>query len=911
MLGVIEDGATSAAPAWFLNLQVHEELHCGVDLELIQKFTSAPSAGNGGLLTCDLQMGEKSRESRNTRLSRSSNRQQLNFPSDRPSLFVLKPSSRLRVFLDILSIVVLACDTVTIPFFVAFEVQHKGAVLWLSCMSAAFWMLDLLMQFRTGYYRDGSLEMRAEFITRNYLKGWFALDFAVLTLDIGSILVNLFVSSIGDDLVVMTLVRMAKVMRVLRLISFVRVHRLRGVADRTVGFLDSAAASVGTFVYDVARFLLIISFINHFITCFWCLLGRDPLFVRASDTGMSWLTVADAGGEKYTDYGIAYQYTTGLHWSLTQMTPGSMQVFPVNTIERIYNVVCLLFGMLVFSTLISSLSGSVAQIRIQMAKHKQSLNRLSTFLSRANVSPDLRVHVVKQVDVKLKYQRPLVLRDVEGQLEKLPLSLRNMLHLELCRPLLDHYYFHFLSNAHTIAWEEVCATCVDFNMFAKNDSLFTVGAEAKGMHFILGSGMSYRLDPAFGTSGSVYAADSSSIMGVSPEMVHAGAWLSEASLWTNWRHTGTADVGAAHTCEVLTLIAKNILKCFSKHVLVIQLTSAYALSFYSFLRNSKPPLCEWPNDLTLPFGNDEVIAALPRAVTVVLGQVAVKLLQNPSHNLLSSWMSAVRVNKTEELIREVSQGDTTLLTASNGKVMRCVPLVAVRLVRSNGSLLASLRLVKSARGKVEAACRLPAIKQKAGEYPQQCLQRLLEEKLAPLGNGVELQHTFREAYSGNSQQFGVPTRYIRTITEAAWDETFDAALEPLVLNPHRRQSGNSELSCSDDGMPMDRTIGSRTKVYEFTKDDFYAWLTPQAFQFYSTSHGQHSLYRWLVSENAGSDEQHTDSLTVMHASSSRNSTAVEAGRSRAPTIDSLVKPVLSTARSGQSHIVTAEPESPR
>ena len=37
-----------------------------------------------------------------------------------------------------------------------------------------------------------------------------------------------------------------------------------------------------------------------------------------------------------------YQLFTSLHWSLIQMAPGSMQVLTVSTIERRFDILCLL-----------------------------------------------------------------------------------------------------------------------------------------------------------------------------------------------------------------------------------------------------------------------------------------------------------------------------------------------------------------------------------------------------------------------------------------------------------------------------------------------------------------------------------------------------------------------------------------
>ncbi|CAK0897925.1 unnamed protein product [Prorocentrum cordatum] len=522
------------------------------------------------------------------------------------------------------------------------------------------------------------------------------------------------------------------------------------------------------------------------------------------------------------------------------MTPGSMQVFPVNTLERIFNVVCLLFGLVVFSTLVSSLSGGVTQFKLQMQRHRASMKKLTRFLTRLEVSAELRIQVCKLVDAKLQYQPPPSMEDVTPMLDKLHAPLRSALQTELCQPLSAHYYFSFLAHTRSATWEEVCRACTDFSIFGKGDALFFSGAEATAMHFILSPGMSYTLDVTF-----TIGQDTPKKL---TTMLEVDDWLSEAALWCTWRHTGKAEVVEGSPCEVLSLNAGKVLTCLTKGTLVTQMTKAYAQSFYHFLVNSKPPLCDWPNDLVPSFGPDEVIAAMPKEATVFLGQVAIEVLRNPSEGMLTSWLHSVRVDKTEQLIDEVNLGKSTLLTTTGGSVVRCVPLVAIRLTRPDGRLFVQLRLVKDSRGRLEASCRLPGGKQQAGEYPLQCFQRLLEERIAPLKGGLRLVEAFRETECEKSQRYGVPTRYIRTVVEARWSEAADEALGRFVVAQRRESnaSSGSDGSCESAGSPRAKWR-PRTQVFRFADEDLFAWLAPEDFQCFQSPCGQGEFFQWLKS----------------------------------------------------------------
>merc|ERR1712185_398781 len=92
---------------------------------------------------------------------------------------------------------------------------------------------------------------------------------------------------------------------------------------------------------------------NHFVACAWYALGT----IGHDLNQHNWL---DAHHMLHFD--AFYKYITAYHWSLTHFTPGSMHIQPMNALERLFAVLLLIWGMVVFSSFVSSITSAMTQI---------------------------------------------------------------------------------------------------------------------------------------------------------------------------------------------------------------------------------------------------------------------------------------------------------------------------------------------------------------------------------------------------------------------------------------------------------------------------------------------------------------------------------------------------------------------
>ena len=99
---------------------------------------------------------------------------------------ILDPHGTVRIFHDLVSIVVLAIDILSAPMILAWSLEVEGLLLVLSLVSLCFWSFDIFVSFSTGHYRqsDGEFESRPAQVAQKYVKSWFLPDVAIVLADV-------------------------------------------------------------------------------------------------------------------------------------------------------------------------------------------------------------------------------------------------------------------------------------------------------------------------------------------------------------------------------------------------------------------------------------------------------------------------------------------------------------------------------------------------------------------------------------------------------------------------------------------------------------------------------------------------------------------------------------------------------
>lgn len=439
---------------------------------------------------------------------------------------------------DLLSVVALSIDLFLSPMTV-FGVDPR---LELSLFTAVFWSFDILLRCCLGYYDQGVVEMRLRKILANYVRNTFFFDTTMVALDWVFVLTKSAIVSHN----VLRINRSHRFIRLLRMLRLLRVVKFMSIFDKIE--VARRSQTVALFLKVMKRILFILV-INHFVACAWY-----GLSVLSGDFRLNhWVDNLGPDSLEAERPSVAYEYTTSLHWALTQFTPASMEVFPRNAIERAFTITVMLMSLLAFSSVVASMTSTMTQFLQQNAnvvKERETLNR---FISEHRVSVDLskKINSYRNRE-KVRMKRRPVLESQVRALQDLPDVLMRDLHTEIYATTLEkHPLFLELDVLDTEILEMICHKAMQDRFIERRQPIWNAGQAATQMFFVRNGNMRLFLQGA-------HAVDYFQLS--CRAHVKAGDMLSEHALWLTWNYTGDMlsitdvslfSLSASKFCEVV------------------------------------------------------------------------------------------------------------------------------------------------------------------------------------------------------------------------------------------------------------------------------------------------------------------------------------------------------------------------
>ncbi|KAF4737631.1 Potassium voltage-gated channel sub H member 5, partial [Perkinsus olseni] len=302
------------------------------------------------------------------------------------------PDSRFRRTWDLILLVLILYQAVTVPLLLAFPYMHlSGGYKLFEDIVTVFFLLDVLVNFCTGYQRpNGVIEMGAKEVALHYLKGWFLLDLLasfpyswIITAAAGTD----SAASRGPNLL-----RIIRVGRIARGLKLVRVLKLKGVMDGLSESLGGALVeSFAMTLIGMAKFSVLVLLIAHWNACAFGMVGWE-LYRAGSENWMYRLEYAKGAyptelvtlrqrpcvdGEtaelQATSYTNWDDYTPGgricvlpdvyeaylqsMFWSLqTIAAVGYGNVYGWHWGERLYSIIAMLLGCAAFGLTVGYVS---------------------------------------------------------------------------------------------------------------------------------------------------------------------------------------------------------------------------------------------------------------------------------------------------------------------------------------------------------------------------------------------------------------------------------------------------------------------------------------------------------------------------------------------------------------------------
>eukprot|EP00928_Gymnodinium_smaydae_P028032 TRINITY_DN21494_c0_g1_i1.p1 TRINITY_DN21494_c0_g1~~TRINITY_DN21494_c0_g1_i1.p1 ORF type:complete len:809 (-),score=148.05 TRINITY_DN21494_c0_g1_i1:160-2586(-) len=467
--------------------------------------------------------------------------------------FIAYPSSPRRLAWDLIGAFLIFYDLIMIPVTQVFDPPDYTFVAFMETTSLLFWTFNMAASLLVGYTKDGVIIMVPGMILTNYIKTWFAIDVAVVVPDWAFTIAASDSNSGGES------VKLLRVLRLVRMARLLRLLKLRKTLNKFNEMIDSEYTSI---ICNIIQMILLLLVINHLVGCLWFAMG-------------SWLQMESNWVTEFHfhDDHWFYQYLTSLHWSITQFTPASMHVQPMNEYERLFAIIIVVFALVGFSYVVGSITGSLAQLRAMQEDATKQFWNLRRYLKQNKVPLALSHRISKYLEHAWATQQtklPVKSVPILGLLsEQLTCELQS----ELYVPHLSiHPFFSHLNMTSSVTMNRLANNAILRKALARDDVLFHLAENATNMYIVVDGRLIYdRIDDQGDT--------------LNTEMVDKGEdWIAEPVLWLQqWPHLGSLQ--AMTESDLLLVIPQRFSEILTLNPRVHKLACRYCANYLEWLQN--------------------------------------------------------------------------------------------------------------------------------------------------------------------------------------------------------------------------------------------------------------------------------------------------------------------------------------
>lgn len=292
--------------------------------------------------------------------------------------FVIHPiKSKFRRDWDLLLCVLIIYNALAVPYRISFSTEQPNWVQVLDYLVDSLFMIDIPLNFITGFVYKGETILSPSRIARNYATTFLVPDcLSIIPFELiqSQQCAQSTVETTGASLSECSLGDMNglfKAIKLFRLARILRVLRLARIVKRFVRTLQIKHS-----VLSIVRFILIIIVAAHWITCAWVLTAQF------NDYGdRSWMRQV---GE-WESRSRSSWYLVSLYSTVMIMATIGSNIQPVNDEERAVYMVSMLIGASCFAYGITNMCSLLYNLNHREVAYRDEVDELNEFLMYRNL----------------------------------------------------------------------------------------------------------------------------------------------------------------------------------------------------------------------------------------------------------------------------------------------------------------------------------------------------------------------------------------------------------------------------------------------------------------------------------------------------------------------------------------------
>ena len=297
--------------------------------------------------------------------------------------YIFRPDGNKKVIWDIWISLLILYSIIAIPLRIGFQIQSNLDAKIFDYIVDCFFFLDILTNFNTAVSETNEkLVGNRKVIAFRYFQFWFWLDM-VSTIPIDTFVELALQSDNGNAL---TAIRLIRIIRLVRLLKLVRVFRLRNLAEH----LESL--HINPAIMNVFKLIFQIFFIAHIVSCFWYFLTTGDVVGYNDITGETqsiptWISTHP----EIQNGDLGTRYVASLFWTVaTMVAVGYGDFHAENVHERIYSIVVMLGGGILFGAIIGETTRLLEGRNPQAKLIKEKMNNLKGYLAEKALPLELK-----------------------------------------------------------------------------------------------------------------------------------------------------------------------------------------------------------------------------------------------------------------------------------------------------------------------------------------------------------------------------------------------------------------------------------------------------------------------------------------------------------------------------------------
>jgi hypothetical protein len=263
----------------------------------------------------------------------------------------------------------------------------------ISIVIDSIYVIDFIKCFYVPFYdQEENLIKNRKLIFYNYLQNGFLID--IVTGIPFSIFISLM--NVKENTKNFKFIRIAKISRITKLTRILKLTKLVKSFRKdnsTFKLKIIEDLSINSNKKRFAKFGIYFLLFTHISSCLWVFVAKLEV--------PNWITMT--GSEDTDNLSL---YIEAFYFNLvTIFTVGYGDITPYNSIERIYNMILMIFGVLLYSFTITSLSNIVVKIEKKEKQYNKRVDFLENIRVKYNIDPSLHRILYRFLTYELQINR--------------------------------------------------------------------------------------------------------------------------------------------------------------------------------------------------------------------------------------------------------------------------------------------------------------------------------------------------------------------------------------------------------------------------------------------------------------------------------------------------------------------------